>query len=333
VADHKLSAPEAVADRRKEFAVSLVIPLRNEEKSVATLLRSMVGQTRAPNEVVVVDAGSTDGTLAALRAFDAPFPLLLLARGYLHPGEARNEGVAHAANEWIGFMDGGFELDPGWLAALLDGAVEFGSEVVFGSYDPVCDSRFRECAAIAYVPKPGPWGGRGPAVPGMLIRRSTFDRLGGFPSFRASEDLLFIETIQKSGVSTAYAPRAIARWQLACGWASTFRRFAEYSWHNLKAGRGRYWHMGVARLYGAALVALALCLSAGLGIWSAMILPAFFLGRALKAAWAKRGSLPFDTLLPWRVGGAALVLVVIDAAMLWGALRWAARVPSPFPRS
>ena len=333
MADHIHSAPVIVAGSRKEFAVSLVIPLRNEEKSVTALLSSIARQTRAPNEVVVVDAGSTDGTLAALRAFDAPFPLLLLRRGCLHPGEARNEGVAHATNEWIAFMDGGFELDQGWLAALLDGAAASGSEVVFGSYDPLCDSLFRKCAAIAYVPSLEPWGGRGPAVPGMLIRRSTFDRLGGFPSFRASEDLLFLETIQKSGVSIAYAPRATARWQLAGGWASTFRRFAEYSWHNLKAGRSRSWHVGVARLYGAALVALALCLSAGLGVWSALVLPAFFLGRALKAAWVKRGSLPFDTLIPWRVGGAALVLAVIDAATLWGALRWAARAPSPFPRS
>jgi glycosyltransferase involved in cell wall biosynthesis len=333
VVDHTPSGQAVVAGGRERFAVSLVIPLRNEVESVSTLLGSLAGQTRAPDEVVVVDAGSTDGTLAALRAFDAPFPLLLLTRGTLHPGEARNDGVAHAANEWIGFMDGGFELDQDWLAALLDEAAVSGCEVVFGSYDPVCDSRFRECAAIAYVPKREPWGGRGPAVPGMLIRRSTFDRLGGFPSFRASEDLLFLEAIQKSGVSIAYAPRATARWQLAGGWASTFRRFAEYSWHNLKAGRGRFWHVGVTRLYGAALLALALCLSAGLGVWSALVLPAFFLGRALKAAWAKRGSLPFDTLLPWRVGGAALVLAIIDAATLWGALRWAARAPSPFPQS
>ena len=333
MADHTHSGQTAFAGGQEQPAVSLVIPLRNEAESVAALLESTARQTRAPDEVVVVDAGSTDGTLAAIRAFDAPFPLRLLIRGRLHPGEARNEGVAHAANEWIAFMDGGFELDQGWLGALLDGAAESGSEVVFGSYNPACDSRFRECAAIAYVPKRELWGGRGPAVPGMLIRRSTFNRLGGFPSFRASEDLLLLETIQKSGVSITYAPRATARWQLASGWASTFRRFAEYSWHNLKAGRARFWHVGVARLYGGALVALALCLSAGLGGWSALVLPAFFLGRALKAAWVKRGSLPFNTLIPWRVGGAALMLAVIDAATLWGALRWAARAPSPFPRS
>ena len=86
-------------------------------------------------------------------------------------------------------------------------------------------------------------------------------------------------------------------------------------------------------MYGAALMVLALCLSADLGVWSALLLPAFFLGRASKAAWAKQRSFAFDTLRLSRIGGTALVLAVIDAATLWGAVRWAAGAPSPFPRS
>ena len=201
--------------------MSLVIPLRNEKASITALLESIARQTRVPDEVVVVDAGSSDETRAVVRAFNAPFPLLLLARGKLHPGEARNEGVAYATNQWIAFIDGGFELNHDWLAALLEVAGGSGSEVVFGSYDPVCDSLFRECAAIAYVPKRAPCGGRGPVVPGMLVRRRAFDRLGGFPAFRASEDLFFLEAIRKSEVSIAYAPHATARWQIAGGWTST----------------------------------------------------------------------------------------------------------------
>ena len=40
--------------------VSLVVPLRDEEGSVADLIRSLLAQTRPPDEVVLVDGGSTD---------------------------------------------------------------------------------------------------------------------------------------------------------------------------------------------------------------------------------------------------------------------------------
>ncbi len=49
--------------------VSLIIPLRDEAASVVPLLESIAGQSRRPDEVVVVDAGSTDGTGALVTTF------------------------------------------------------------------------------------------------------------------------------------------------------------------------------------------------------------------------------------------------------------------------
>jgi glycosyltransferase involved in cell wall biosynthesis len=280
-----------------------------------------------------VDAGSTDATRTVVENFVAPFRLTLLARGELRPGEARNEGVAHTTMPWVVFVDGGFELDPNWLEALLQERAASSAEVVFGSYDPLCDTPFRECAAIAYVPERTASGGRGPVVPGMLIRRSTFTSLGGFRRFRAAEDLFFLDAIHKSGISTTLAPCATAVWQIPGSWPSLFRRFAEYSWHNLAAGRWRLWHLGVARLYSVLLAALTAAYLMGLGAWSAVMLPAFFIARASKSAWVKRSSFSFPTLRPTRIAGTAIVLAVIDAATLLGAVRWLAGAESPFPRS
>jgi hypothetical protein len=127
--------------------------------------------------------------------------------------------------------------------------VEASADVVFGSYEPVCDTFFRRCAAVAYVPARGPHGIRGPFVASMALARDAFERAGRFPPFRAAEDLIFMERLCALPLRIAYAPRAVVRWQLAPDVARTFRRFASYSEHNLRAGRGRYWHRGVLRHY------------------------------------------------------------------------------------
>jgi glycosyltransferase involved in cell wall biosynthesis len=300
--------------------LSLVVPLQDEEDTVESLLRSIADQTRRPDEVILVNAASTDRTVGRVAAFAAPFPLRVLTVGRVFPGVARNAGVAETSQEWIAFTDGGIRLDARWLEELAAVATT-GVDAVFGNFEPVCDTFFRTSAAVAYVPRRSPNGTRGPSIASAAIRRSVFDTIGGFPPFRASEDLVFMEKLMRQ-FRVGYAPEARAHWEIAGDLSSTYRRFAEYSWHNLEAGRGRFWHLGVARLYVGLFVAIGLAELAGLGFWAGFLVPAFFLARASKAAWQKRDSLPFETLHPGRVVGAAGVMAVIDAATLEGSARW-----------
>jgi len=310
--------------------VSVVIPLQDEEASVLELLDSLKDQTRPPDEVIVVDAGSRDRTASLVRAASAAFPLTLVSASRLYPGEARNVGVANATREWIAFTDGGIRLDGNWLRELMAKTVD-GVDVVLGSYAPVCDSIWTRASAVAYVAAPAAWGGRGPFVASMCLRRTVFDGLGGFPGYRAAEDLVFLERLEASGARTKYAPAALAHWRIARDAVTTFRRFALYSHHNLAAGRGAHWHAGVARLYAALAGAVALGLLHGLSL-AALTVPVFFLARSLKVAWLKSGTLPFSTLAPHLVLTVAFVLVVVDAATFTGVLRWL-RQPQPEGRA
>jgi glycosyltransferase involved in cell wall biosynthesis len=301
-------------------ALALVVPLQDEEATVEVLLRSIGAQTRAPAEVILVDSGSRDRTAELASAFSASFPLTVLSIERVFPGLARNAGVAAASEEWIAFTDGGIELDPRWLEE-LSRAIEPGVEAVFGSVEPTCDTYFKECAAIAYVPARDRMGARPPFIASSAVSRRAFEAVGGFPPYRAAEDLIFMEELKKR-FRCRDAPRATVYWQIAGSASATFRRFAAYSFHNLVAGRGRHWHMGVARLYWLLLLAAGLGVLQGMGAWVSVLLPGFFVSRALKAAWVKRRSFAFPTLRASRVAGAAGVLMLIDAATVAGSFRW-----------
>jgi hypothetical protein len=205
------------------------------------------------------------------------------------------------------------------------------TDAVFGSYTPVCDSLWTEASAIAYAAVSSASEGRGPFVASMAIRRQVFIRLGGFPDYRAAEDLVFIERALCSGLRVAFAPDAIVHWQLAPTPAATYRRFALYSHHNLAADRGHAWHAGLARLY-AVLALLVFGASLLSATAAAAIIPAFFLARAFRAAYRHRRDLPTRTLAPHRVVFTALVLLIVDVATLVGAARWL-RKPQPGQRT
>jgi hypothetical protein len=313
----------AELDPARQVRVSLVVPVQDEEGTICSLLSSVAAQQRLPDELILVDAGSLDGTREAAAQVQLPEGLLKwVGVGRVHPGIARNLGAAQACCEWIAFTDAGICLEPRWLQALIRVAEHSAADVVFGSYEPVCDSFLRQCAALAYVPACGESGIRGPSVTSMMLRKALFIRTGGFPPYRAAEDLAFLENLRSLKPVEAFASEAIVHWYTAPTLRRTYSRFSLYSFHNLLAGRGWQWHRGVLRLYGVLFIAVATCIVLGYALVALGVVPLFYLVRSAKAAWEKRTSLPFAPLRVSHLVGAALLLAVLDAATLAGAVRW-----------
>lgn len=89
--------------------VSVVIPVFNGASFVGEAVESVLGQTLRVREVIVVDDGSTDGTLRVLEAFGKR--IKVLQQENLGPSSARNRGVKEAAGSLIAFLD----ADDLWL--------------------------------------------------------------------------------------------------------------------------------------------------------------------------------------------------------------------------
>ncbi|MHB1585199.1 MAG: glycosyltransferase family 2 protein [Acidimicrobiales bacterium] len=83
--------------------VTVVVPAHDAETTLGRAVRSALDQSCPPDEVLVVDDGSTDGTAAAATAFGPPVRLVSRPQG--GPSVARNTGVAAAGGEWVAFLD------------------------------------------------------------------------------------------------------------------------------------------------------------------------------------------------------------------------------------
>lgn len=110
--------------------ISVVIPCYNAAPWVAAAVRSVLRQTRAADEIIVVDDGSTDDPAAALREFGGNVRLIRRENGGL--SAARNTGTAAAAGERLLFLDADDTLFPDALECLSATAQRTGAGVVYG---------------------------------------------------------------------------------------------------------------------------------------------------------------------------------------------------------
>ena len=119
--------------------VSIVVPVRDEERSIRELLDSLLAQTRPPDEIVITDGGSVDATPQIIEEYmRRGAPVRLIRAGPALPGRGRNLGAAQASHEWLAFTDAGIRLANNWLEALTTRATADDSiDVVYGSWQPV----------------------------------------------------------------------------------------------------------------------------------------------------------------------------------------------------
>ncbi|WFU76866.1 MULTISPECIES: glycosyltransferase [unclassified Bradyrhizobium] len=122
--------------------VSVVIPAKNVAAYIGETLVSALAQSEV-GEVIVVDDGSSDDTVAIVRAMRDP-RLRLMTNDSAGVSAARNLGARHASGDWLLFLDADDRLRPGAAAALLAAARAAPRAVlVYGDYNTI-DSEGRQ---------------------------------------------------------------------------------------------------------------------------------------------------------------------------------------------
>ena len=120
--------------RRGPVRLSLCMTVKNEAAAVTDLARDLRGQQLAPDEIVITDGGSTDGTLDVLeRQLRDLAPLELISVPGANIAAGRNRAIREASGRLIAVADAGLRLPPTWLRSLAEALEEDPSlDVAFG---------------------------------------------------------------------------------------------------------------------------------------------------------------------------------------------------------
>lgn len=102
--------------------VSVIIPLHNAAGPIVDLLLALLRQTRTPDEILVVDDGSTDGSRQVVRDWMAEHPelnIILIRQKNLGPAAARNRGTVESQGDFLVFVDSDCLPLPDWLEKMV----------------------------------------------------------------------------------------------------------------------------------------------------------------------------------------------------------------------
>ena len=218
--------------------VSVVVPVRDGEKTLEACLRSLLRLAYPPHkvELIVVNNGSTDRTGEILATYgDKIRSLLETKRG---PAAARNRGLRVARHEIIAMTDADCVVDSEWLRRLVEPMQDPTVGLVGGSIlsQQPCNSiqrfgeRIHDHHSAIEVWEP-------PYVITMnwASRRSLVQRLNFFDEcFIRNEDVDFSYRAYEAGIKFTFAPQAIVRHENERTYSSLFREGYQHGFYSVQ---------------------------------------------------------------------------------------------------
>lgn len=183
--------------------ISVVIPLYNKEKQIAHTLRSVLNQILQNFEVVIVDDGSTDGSVAEVEKFEDS-RIRLIHQQNAGVSAARNRGIEEAKGELIAFLDADDEWKSEYLATQYHLYQKYPDCSVFA-----CNYEFRNSDGVvtSTIIRKISFAGEDGILPNyfevaccshpplwtsaVMVKKQAIQAIGGFPvGIRSGEDLL-----------------------------------------------------------------------------------------------------------------------------------------------
>jgi cellulose synthase/poly-beta-1,6-N-acetylglucosamine synthase-like glycosyltransferase len=307
---------------RRAERVSLCATLFNEADSVAAWLESIFAQSLPPDEIVLCDAGSTDGTIEHLEAIVAERPelRLIVETGASIP-EGRNVAIGAATGPLIAVTDAGTILDRDWLERLLE-PLEADPELAVsaGFYRPAGRNAFERLLATVITPRRRDIAADGfpPSSRSVAFRKEWWERVGGYPAWlRACEDLVFDFRLRDLGARFAFAPEAIVSWYPR----PTLRDFyAQYRHYARGDGHGHLFFGRHAIRYAAYAFGLALAVRSRRSRLARILLALGVFLHMRKFLWRVWDEKPFEGPLGRATAYAVtpVIVVVGDVAKMVG---------------
>ena len=183
-------------------SISIVVPLYNKVNEVCRAIDSIFAQTIQDFELIIVDGGSTDGSLDVIKKYEDDSRYHLIHQKSKGVSSGRNEGIIAANNELIAFLDADDEWYPTFLEDIISLTYKYPEAGLYATAYVPCIGNSTGKPRIADIP-PSPWKGLLTsyfrtsalafiypfATSSVAIPKTTFNKIGLFnPKYRVGED-------------------------------------------------------------------------------------------------------------------------------------------------
>ncbi len=215
---------------------SVVTTILNEEESVLPLLSSLVGQELKPDEVIIVDGGSTDETLQLIEAWEREhvnIRVRVIVKYGVNRSRGRNIGIKAAQNEHLAIIDAGCEADKNWLSAFaLKWKKNPEADAIAGFYLVSPRSVLEYCFGLMLAVSPKSFNTNTylPSSRSLAMTKTAWKKAMMYPEYLDTcEDLVFADRLKKR-VKMIVTKKALVYWYMPkdlIAFIGTIRGYAE----------------------------------------------------------------------------------------------------------
>lgn len=205
----------------KQIMVTLVTTVYNDRQGTKLFLARLAQQTQPPDEVIIVDSYSKDGTWELLLAEvrDNKHPWVLRAiQEKCNVAKGRNTAIRHSSGEIIVSTDIGCDWDPDWLESLVSPLANSSTQLCIGSWKVREDTLESIWAKVDYCVKNRHLFIATPdsqsSSRSIAFRREVWSLLGGYPEdlTLAADDTVFDLFRKAHRIPTAASERIACYW-------------------------------------------------------------------------------------------------------------------------
>ena len=198
--------------------VSLYIPVYNGESTIESVLKSVIKLSPGPDEIIVVNDGSSDKTKNILEKYINQIKIINNSSN-MGLGYSRNRGVSESKNEDIASLDADVEVNSNWLKDLFEIKEKFGSAISGGKLrekykDRSIYDHWRHVHATqnSFGEKDIENLGKPLAGSNTLLSKSAWKKVGGYDNqYKTNgEDATFCQKLLSSNYKISYSAKAIS---------------------------------------------------------------------------------------------------------------------------
>jgi len=220
--------------------VSVISTVYDEGEELKPMMESLLVQSRPPDEIVIVDGVSDDGTWGILQQYADDYDRIKVLQQECNIAEGRNRAVEAASHDIILGIDGGCVAEKEWVEKML-AKFDQGADAVAGMFKPLADNVFETVQGIvitgSYTPEALEKGERAPSSRSIGFRRSVWEEAGGYPEdLYTGEDTRFNSRVQSEGYTFTPAPDAVVAWHMRPTFKDLWKQYLRYGEGDARAG-------------------------------------------------------------------------------------------------
>jgi glycosyltransferase involved in cell wall biosynthesis len=226
--------------------ISLIVTTFNEEATIAKLLESFFTQTKKPDEIIIIDGESNDGTVQIIRHFQKKNKKIKLLVEKCSRAKGRNLGVEISKNDIIVMTDAGCVADKNWLKRITEPFENEKVDMVAGFYKMKGNTSVQKALSFFLGTLPSKFDINFlPSTRSIAFRRKLWLEVGGFPENLkdTAEDTVFNLKVIKSKAAIARVKNAWVEWGMPETLGEAFKKMFLYAkgdakskiwWHPIK---------------------------------------------------------------------------------------------------